>query len=252
MKEGDENPGWWRKNWMGSSREGVILTQIPKKGRCSLTGDYVSWIIWDASLIPNVSIHGSCKVFRIPKCLPKFQFLDAFLMQLCFGICVLFYLFIFFKSHNQQGKVNPGKEWGWCKSNIVWLISGNQAVYKADGVEWKNGDYVVLTVNLSTSLRAVYRKLIILATSFSTGNLLLLHCFDFRISPRSSSIFPNPEEPAGEGEDVEGERRRTTNAETLADFDEVQLLKTFIQERGDTSSYEYFEKHFVFLSSSHT
>uniref|UniRef100_A0A8C0LMC8 ATP binding cassette subfamily A member 9 n=1 Tax=Canis lupus dingo TaxID=286419 RepID=A0A8C0LMC8_CANLU len=46
----------------------------------------------------------------------------------------------------------------------------------------------------------------------------------FRISPRSSSIFPNPEEPAGEGEDVEGERRRTTNAETLADFDEKPVI----------------------------
>uniref|UniRef100_A0A8C0LEE4 ATP binding cassette subfamily A member 9 n=1 Tax=Canis lupus dingo TaxID=286419 RepID=A0A8C0LEE4_CANLU len=78
--------------------------------------------------------------------------------------------------------------------------------------------------NFTPVLRAVYRKLIILATSFSTGNLLLLHCFDFRISPRSSSIFPNPEEPAGEGEDVEGERRRTTNAETLADFDEKPVI----------------------------
>ncbi|XP_041581402.1 ATP-binding cassette sub-family A member 9 [Vulpes lagopus] len=46
----------------------------------------------------------------------------------------------------------------------------------------------------------------------------------FRISPRSSSIFPNPEEPAGEGEDVEAERRRTTNAETLADFDEKPVI----------------------------
>jgi len=76
-------------------------------------------------------------------------------------------------------------------------------------------------------LRAVYRKLIF-ATSFSTGNLLLSHCFDFRISPRSSGIFPNPEEPEGEDEDVQIERRRTTNAGTVEDFDEVERLKTCI------------------------
>ncbi|XP_030882574.1 ATP-binding cassette sub-family A member 9-like [Leptonychotes weddellii] len=69
----------------------------------------------------------------------------------------------------------------------------------------------------------VYRKLIF-ATSFSTGNLLLSHCFDFRISPRSSGIFPNPEEPEGEDEDVQIERRRTTNAGTVEDFDEKPVI----------------------------
>ncbi|KAF3817321.1 hypothetical protein GH733_011721 [Mirounga leonina] len=69
----------------------------------------------------------------------------------------------------------------------------------------------------------VFRKLIF-ATSFSTGNLLLSHCFDFRISPRSSGIFPNPEEPEGEDEDVQIERRRTTNAGTVEDFDEKPVI----------------------------
>uniref|UniRef100_M3YSD0 ATP binding cassette subfamily A member 9 n=1 Tax=Mustela putorius furo TaxID=9669 RepID=M3YSD0_MUSPF len=44
----------------------------------------------------------------------------------------------------------------------------------------------------------------------------------FRISPRSSGIFPNPEEPEGEDEDVQIERRRTTNARTIADFESLQ------------------------------
>uniref|UniRef100_A0A452TI48 ATP binding cassette subfamily A member 9 n=1 Tax=Ursus maritimus TaxID=29073 RepID=A0A452TI48_URSMA len=46
----------------------------------------------------------------------------------------------------------------------------------------------------------------------------------FRISPRSSGIFPNPEEPEGEDEDVQIERRRTTNAGTVADFDEKPVI----------------------------
>ncbi|XP_022375557.1 ATP-binding cassette sub-family A member 9 [Enhydra lutris kenyoni] len=46
----------------------------------------------------------------------------------------------------------------------------------------------------------------------------------FRISPRSSGIFPNPEEPEGEDEDVQIERRRTTNARTIADFDEKPVI----------------------------
>lgn len=72
----------------------------------------------------------------------------------------------------------------------------------------------------------------IFATSFSTGNLLLKDCFDFRISPRGSDICPNPEEPEGEDKDVQMERMRTTNAVTVADFEEVEPLNMFIQERG--------------------
>lgn len=57
--------------------------------------------------------------------------------------------------------------------------------------------------------------------------MLLLHVvqleiwFDFRISPRSSKVLPNPEEPEGEDEDVQMERMRTASAVTIPDSDEV-------------------------------
>ncbi|XP_008535994.1 ATP-binding cassette sub-family A member 9 isoform X2 [Equus przewalskii] len=46
----------------------------------------------------------------------------------------------------------------------------------------------------------------------------------FRISPRSSDVFPNPEEPEGEDEDVQMERMRTANAMTVPDFDEKPVI----------------------------
>ncbi|XP_037665432.1 ATP-binding cassette sub-family A member 9 isoform X2 [Choloepus didactylus] len=46
----------------------------------------------------------------------------------------------------------------------------------------------------------------------------------FRISPRSSNIFPNPEQPEGEDEDVQMERVRTANAVTTPDFDEKPVI----------------------------
>uniref|UniRef100_A0A8C4MPU7 ATP binding cassette subfamily A member 9 n=1 Tax=Equus asinus asinus TaxID=83772 RepID=A0A8C4MPU7_EQUAS len=46
----------------------------------------------------------------------------------------------------------------------------------------------------------------------------------FRISPRSSDVFPNPEEPEGEDEDVQMERMRTANAVTVPDFDEKPVI----------------------------
>lgn len=81
----------------------------------------------------------------------------------------------------------------------------------------------MLTVTQSIHrINSSYRKSIIFATSFLTGNLLFSHCFGFRISPRSSDVFPNPEEPEGEDEDVQMERMRTANAMTVPDFDEVE------------------------------
>jgi len=54
-----------------------------------------------------------------------------------------FIIIMFFKSHNQQGKVNLGK-----KQELHHLTRhGNQVVCKAHGTELKNGGYVVLTVN---------------------------------------------------------------------------------------------------------
>ncbi|XP_013003072.1 ATP-binding cassette sub-family A member 9 isoform X2 [Cavia porcellus] len=46
----------------------------------------------------------------------------------------------------------------------------------------------------------------------------------FRISPRSSDVFPNPEEPEGEDEDVRMERIRTTNAVTSLDEEEKPVI----------------------------
>uniref|UniRef100_A0A667IBB9 ATP binding cassette subfamily A member 9 n=1 Tax=Lynx canadensis TaxID=61383 RepID=A0A667IBB9_LYNCA len=46
----------------------------------------------------------------------------------------------------------------------------------------------------------------------------------FRISPRGSDICPNPEEPEGEDKDVQMERMRTTNAVTVADFEEKPVI----------------------------
>ncbi|GAB5581246.1 ATP-binding cassette sub-family A member 9 isoform X1 [Prionailurus iriomotensis] len=56
--------------------------------------------------------------------------------------------------------------------------------------------------------------------------------FAREISPRGSDICPNPEEPEGEDKDVQMERMRTTNAVTVADFEEVEPLNMRIQERG--------------------
>ncbi|XP_077636406.1 ATP-binding cassette sub-family A member 9-like [Crocuta crocuta] len=46
----------------------------------------------------------------------------------------------------------------------------------------------------------------------------------FRISPRGSDIFPNPEEPEGEDEDVQMERTETTNAMMVADAEEKPVI----------------------------
>ncbi|KAG8505134.1 ATP-binding cassette sub-family A member 9 [Galemys pyrenaicus] len=46
----------------------------------------------------------------------------------------------------------------------------------------------------------------------------------FRILPRISDVFPNPEEPEGEDEDVQMERVRTANAMTVSDFDEKPVV----------------------------
>ncbi|XP_058417428.1 ATP-binding cassette sub-family A member 9 [Diceros bicornis minor] len=46
----------------------------------------------------------------------------------------------------------------------------------------------------------------------------------FRISPGSSDVFPNPEEPEGEDEDVQMERTRTASAVTAPDVDEKPVI----------------------------
>ncbi|XP_005584853.3 ATP-binding cassette sub-family A member 9 isoform X1 [Macaca fascicularis] len=46
----------------------------------------------------------------------------------------------------------------------------------------------------------------------------------FRISPRSNAVFPNPEEPEGEEEDIQMERMRTANAMAVRDFDETPVI----------------------------
>uniref|UniRef100_A0A2K6ERM0 ATP binding cassette subfamily A member 8 n=1 Tax=Propithecus coquereli TaxID=379532 RepID=A0A2K6ERM0_PROCO len=46
----------------------------------------------------------------------------------------------------------------------------------------------------------------------------------FRISPRSSDVCQNPEEPQGEDEDVQMERVRTANALSSTDFDEKPVI----------------------------
>lgn len=55
-----------------------------------------------------------------------------------------------------------------------------------------------------------------------TQNQLLMDGFDSRISPRSSKVHQNPEEPEGEDEDVQMERERTANALTSTNSDEVK------------------------------
>ncbi|XP_036195401.1 ATP-binding cassette sub-family A member 8-like [Myotis myotis] len=56
--------------------------------------------------------------------------------------------------------------------------------------------------------------------------------FDCRISPRSSDVHQNPEEPEGEDEDVEMERVRTANALNSTNFDEVKTYKVVISTRN--------------------
>ena len=51
---------------------------------------------------------------------------------------------------------------------------------------------------------------------------MLIFSFAFRISPRSSAVFPNPEKPEGEDEDVQTERRRTADAVATPDAEEVE------------------------------
>ncbi|KAF4012945.1 hypothetical protein G4228_003023 [Cervus hanglu yarkandensis] len=46
----------------------------------------------------------------------------------------------------------------------------------------------------------------------------------FRISPRSSAVFPNPEKPEGEDEDVQMERRRTADAVAAPDSEEKPAI----------------------------
>uniref|UniRef100_A0A8D1JLA8 ABC transporter domain-containing protein n=1 Tax=Sus scrofa TaxID=9823 RepID=A0A8D1JLA8_PIG len=46
----------------------------------------------------------------------------------------------------------------------------------------------------------------------------------FRISPRGSNVFPNPEKPDGEDEDVQMERIKTANAVTVPDSDEKPVI----------------------------
>uniref|UniRef100_A0A2I3RYX4 ATP binding cassette subfamily A member 9 n=1 Tax=Pan troglodytes TaxID=9598 RepID=A0A2I3RYX4_PANTR len=70
----------------------------------------------------------------------------------------------------------------------------------------------------------VIRKFINFDTRFLTRSLSLSHCFDFRISPRSNAVFPNPEEPEGEEEDIQMERMRTVNAMAVRDFDETPVI----------------------------
>lgn len=60
-------------------------------------------------------------------------------------------------------------------------------------------------------------------------NQLLMDGFDSRISPRSSDVCQNPEEPEGEDEDVQMERVRTANALNSTNFDEVKhYTKVFL------------------------
>ena len=58
-----------------------------------------------------------------------------------------------------------------------------------------------------------------------THSQLLMDGFDSRISPRRSDVCPNPEEPEGEDEDVQMERRRTADALNSTNFDEVKHAK---------------------------
>ncbi|XP_045038372.2 ATP-binding cassette sub-family A member 9 isoform X2 [Desmodus rotundus] len=46
----------------------------------------------------------------------------------------------------------------------------------------------------------------------------------FRISPRSSKVLPNPEEPEGEDDDVQTERMRTATAVTVSDSAEKPVI----------------------------
>uniref|UniRef100_A0A8C0W2G7 ABC transporter domain-containing protein n=1 Tax=Castor canadensis TaxID=51338 RepID=A0A8C0W2G7_CASCN len=46
----------------------------------------------------------------------------------------------------------------------------------------------------------------------------------FRISPRKSDVFPNPEEPEGEDEDIQRERMQTANAVNVLEMDEKPII----------------------------
>ncbi|XP_012669535.1 ATP-binding cassette sub-family A member 9-like [Otolemur garnettii] len=76
----------------------------------------------------------------------------------------------------------------------------------------------------------------------------------FRISPKSSDVFPNLEEPEVEDEDVQMERTRTANAVTVTDTDEVEVTKmptqySFLSDKGSNALILSFEKHLKFFHS---
>ncbi|XP_023364941.1 ATP-binding cassette sub-family A member 9-like [Otolemur garnettii] len=76
----------------------------------------------------------------------------------------------------------------------------------------------------------------------------------FRISPRNSEFFPNPEEPEAEDEDVQMERTRTANAVTVTDADEVEVTNmptqySFLSDKGSNALILSFEKYLKFFHS---
>uniref|UniRef100_G1PB77 ABC transporter domain-containing protein n=1 Tax=Myotis lucifugus TaxID=59463 RepID=G1PB77_MYOLU len=77
-----------------------------------------------------------------------------------------------------------------------------------------------LVIFLITSLQLIVLIFILRCLEWKFGKISMRKDPFFRISPRSSDVHQNPEEPEGEDEDVEMERVRTVNALNSTNFDE--------------------------------
>ncbi|XP_054565135.1 ABC-type organic anion transporter ABCA8-like [Eptesicus fuscus] len=75
-------------------------------------------------------------------------------------------------------------------------------------------------VFLIPPLQLIVLIFILRCLEWKFGKILMRKDPFFRISPRSSDVYQNPEEPEGEDEDVQMERVRTANALNSTNFDE--------------------------------
>ncbi|XP_059526997.1 ABC-type organic anion transporter ABCA8-like isoform X1 [Myotis daubentonii] len=77
---------------------------------------------------------------------------------------------------------------------------------------------------LITFLQLIVLIFILRCLEWKFGKISMRKDLFFRISPRSSDVHQNPEEPEGEDEDVEMERVRTANALNSTNFDEKPAI----------------------------
>ncbi|XP_054565136.1 ABC-type organic anion transporter ABCA8-like [Eptesicus fuscus] len=82
----------------------------------------------------------------------------------------------------------------------------------------------IFLVFLITFLQLITLIFILRCLEWKFGKISMRKDPFFRISPRSSDVHQNPEEPEGEDEDVQMERVRTANALNFTNFDEKPAI----------------------------